>query len=192
MLQKIENYNNALAQLEAAVARYQEAPDDSLYRDGLIQRFEFTVELAWKSIKEYLEDQGMVLSIASPRGILREAFAAGVIADADAWNNILTARSLTSHVYDETAVSIARQICTEFLPRFRRSGGFTKHKRTPQIRRCLRIWPEWPKGGKLYDRTGETAQPRKGGEAEGPDAAGASFRAVAMPDNSRWEAAQCR
>jgi len=117
MLQKIENYNNALAQLETAVARYQEASDDSLYRDGLIQRFEFTVELAWKSIKEYLEDQGMVLSIASPRGILREAFAAGVIADADAWNNILTARNLTSYVYDEaTAVSIARQICTEFLP----------------------------------------------------------------------------
>ena len=117
MLQKIENYNNALAQLEAAVARYQEASDDSLYRDGLIQRFEFTVELAWNSIKEYREDQGMVLSIASPRGILREAFAAGVIADADAWNNILTARNLTSHVYDEaTAVSIAQQICTEFLP----------------------------------------------------------------------------
>ena len=117
MLQKIENYNNALAQLETAVARYQDVSDDSLYRDGLIQRFEFTVELAWKSIKEYLEDQGMVLSIASPRGILREAFAAGVIADADAWNNILTARNLTSHVYDEaTAVSIARQICTEFLP----------------------------------------------------------------------------
>ena len=116
MLQKIENYKRALAQLVEAVDRYQQSPKDTLYRDGLIQRFEFTVELAWKSMKEYLEDQGMVLSIASPRGILKEAYAAGVLDDADHWNKILTARNLTSHVYDEeTAANIARQICTEFL-----------------------------------------------------------------------------
>ncbi|WP_298032110.1 nucleotidyltransferase substrate binding protein [uncultured Dysosmobacter sp.] len=116
MLQKMENYKHALAQLEEAVERYQKTPEDALYRDGLIQRFEFTVELAWKSIKEYLEDQGMVLSIASPRGILKEAFSAGVLDDAQQWNDILTARNLTSHVYDEaTAVGIARKICTEFL-----------------------------------------------------------------------------
>ena len=116
MLQKMNNYKNALAQLEAAVARYQAAPEDTLYRDGLIQRFEFTVELAWKSLKEYLEDQGMVLSIASPRGILKEAFAAGEIQDSAAWNEILTARNLTSHVYDEaTANAIASQICAGFL-----------------------------------------------------------------------------
>lgn len=120
MLQKVENYKNALTQLEEAVERYQKMPEDSLYRDGLIQRFEFTVELAWKSIKEYLEDQGVVLSIASPRGILKEAFAAGVLDDGDLWNNILTARNLTSHVYDEaTAAGIAQQICTEFLPPLR-------------------------------------------------------------------------
>lgn len=116
MLQKMKNYKNALAQLEDAIDRYQASPMDTLYRDGLIQRFEFTVELAWKSIKEYLEDQGMVLSIASPRGILKEAFAVGVIQDSVAWNEILTARNLTSHVYDEsTANAIAHQICADFL-----------------------------------------------------------------------------
>lgn len=116
-MQKIENYKSALAQLELAVRVFTDKPGDALYRDGLIQRFEFTVELAWKSIKEYLEDQGMVLSIASPRGILKEAFAAGIISDAKQWNDILTARNLTSHVYDEeTAERIARQICTDFLP----------------------------------------------------------------------------
>ena len=52
MLQKIEHYISALAQLEQAVAIYQKSQQDALYRDGLIQRFEFTVELAWKSIKE--------------------------------------------------------------------------------------------------------------------------------------------
>ena len=79
MLQKIEHYISALAQLEQAVAIYQKSQQDALYRDGLIQRFEFTVELAWKSIKEYLEDQGSTTPIATPRAVLKEAFAAGVI-----------------------------------------------------------------------------------------------------------------
>lgn len=124
-MQKIENYKSALAQLELAIHAYTEKPGDALYRDGLIQRFEFTVELAWKSLKEYLEDQGMVLSIASPRGILKEAFAAGVISDAEQWNNILTARNLTSHVYEEeTAEQIARQICADFLPTLKKLRDF--------------------------------------------------------------------
>ena len=114
-MQKIENYKSALAQLEQAIHFYSAESQDALYRDGLIQRFEFTVELAWKSLKEYLEDQGMVVGIASPRGILKEAFAAGIIDDADVWNEILTARNTTSHIYDEaTAIRIAQQICTQF------------------------------------------------------------------------------
>ena len=98
MLQKIEHYISALAQLEQAVAIYQKSQPDALYRDGLIQRFEFTVELAWKSIKEYLEDQGSTTPIATPRAVLKEAFAAGIIQDADEWNKIITARNITSHV----------------------------------------------------------------------------------------------
>lgn len=120
MLQKIENYKHAFAQLEDAVRRYFASPQDTLYRDGLIQRFEFTVELAWKSLREYLEDQGVVLAVSSPRAVLKEAYAVGVIDDADAWNAILTARNLTSHVYDEaTAAEIARQICEDFMPALR-------------------------------------------------------------------------
>lgn len=117
MLQKIEHYNSALSQLEQAVAIYQKSHQDALYRDGLIQRFEFTVELAWKSLKEYLEDQGSVIAISSPRAILKEAYAAGIILDGEGWNRILTARNITSHVYDEkTAIDVADQISNEFLP----------------------------------------------------------------------------
>lgn len=98
MLQKIENYNSALAQLEQAVAIYQKSQQDALYRDGLIQRFEFTVELSWKSLKEYLEDQGFVLAASSPRAVLKDAYAAGVIQDAERWNRILTARQIHSYM----------------------------------------------------------------------------------------------
>lgn len=125
MLQKIENYHHALAQLAEAVQIYTADPGDALYRDGLIQRFEFTVELAWKSLKEYLEDQGAVLGIASPRGVLKEAYAAGIITDAETWNRIIEARNITSHVYDEkTAQTVADQIAREFLPVLQKLGAF--------------------------------------------------------------------
>ena len=125
MLQKIENYHHAVVQLEEAVQIYCVHPDDDLYRDGLIQRFEFTVELAWKSIKEYLEDQGSTTPIATPRAVLKEAFAAGVIQDAEEWNKIITARNITSHVYDEkTAEDVAAQICNDFLPLLKALGKF--------------------------------------------------------------------
>ena len=125
MLQKIENYNSALAQLEQAVAIYQKSQQDALYRDGLIQRFEFTVELSWKSLKVYLEDQGFVLAASSPRAVLKDAYAAGVIQDAERWNRILTARNITSHVYDEkTADGVAAQICNDFLPVLQALGRF--------------------------------------------------------------------
>ena len=122
---RIEHYSSALAQLEQAVVIYQKSQQDALYRDGLIQRFEFTVELAWKSIKEYLEDQGSTTPIATPRAVLKEAFAAGIIQDADEWNKIITARNITSHVYDEkTAEDVASQICNDFLPLLKALGEF--------------------------------------------------------------------
>ena len=116
MLQKVENYQNALRRLEEAIARYQAAPNDTLYRDGLIQRFEFTFELAWKSLKEYMEDQGMVLTIVSPRSVLKEAYAAGIIDNPDIWNEAVDSRNLMSHIYDEeTAISIADRVSSEFI-----------------------------------------------------------------------------
>lgn len=115
-MKKCENYCRAVGQLGEAAAAYQHKPQDTLYRDGLIQRFEFSVELAWKSAKEYLEDQGMTLAVATPRAVLKEAYAAGLIQDEAVWNAILTARNITSHVYEEeTAVEIAEKICGKFL-----------------------------------------------------------------------------
>ena len=64
-----------------------------------------------------MEDQGSTIPFSSPRAILKEAFAAGMIVDAKGWNDVLTARNITSHVYDEkTAIGVADQICNEFLP----------------------------------------------------------------------------
>lgn len=116
MRQKIENYQNAVERLKEAIARYQAMPKDTLYRDGLIQRFEFTFELAWKSLREFMEDQGLVLTIISPRSVLKEAYAMGIIDDAAIWNEAVDSRNLMSHIYDEeTAAAIADRIVTELI-----------------------------------------------------------------------------
>ena len=73
----------------------------------------------------YLEDQGSTTPIATPRTVLKEAFAAGVIQDAEEWNKIITARNITSHVYDEkTAEDVAAQICNDFFPLLKALGKF--------------------------------------------------------------------
>ena len=124
MKTKRDNFVNAAHRLAEAVTDYRNIRNDTV-RDGMIQRFEFTVELAWKSIKEYLEDQGSTTPIATPRAVLKEAFAAGVIQDAEEWNKIITARNITSHVYDEkTAEDVAAQICNDFLPLLKALGKF--------------------------------------------------------------------
>lgn len=124
-MNKIENYHRAVEQLAQAVKAFQSAPDDTLYRDGLIQRFEFTFELAWKSAREYLQDQGIVVPVATPRAVFKQAYTVGLLDAQEPWLHILDARNLTSHVYDEeAAIDVANLICTEFLPVFQQLEHF--------------------------------------------------------------------
>ena len=105
MLQKIENYKRALAQLDEAVKRCQQFPEDTLYRDGLIYRFKFTLELAWEVLWAYMEDQGSTLDIVLPKPALKVAYAAGLIDVAQVWLDMLTSRNIISHVYDDAQAS---------------------------------------------------------------------------------------
>ena len=115
-MNRAQNYLRACDRLSEAVRELSGEPGDELRRDGLIQRFEFTFELAWKSLKEYLEAQGYA-ELTTPRAVLREAFAARLIDDEAAWLAMLDARNRTSHIYDEgAAAEIAGQICADFLP----------------------------------------------------------------------------
>ena len=97
---------------------YGERPSTTV-RDGVIQRFEFCAELAWKALREYLLDQGFT-ELNSPKAVLRQAFAAGLVEDDAAWTGLLNDRNLTSHVYDEAmAASIFAKISVSYLPLFR-------------------------------------------------------------------------
>ena len=96
---KAVNFQKAVQRLQETIKEYEETKSDSV-RDGGIQRFEFCMELAWKTTREYLLDQGFV-DINSPKAVMREAYAYGILNDEAVWINALTDRNLTSHLYDE-------------------------------------------------------------------------------------------
>lgn len=97
--QRFESFGRALALLEEALSRGPTALNP-LEKEGVIQRFEYTLELAWKTIKDYLEQGGIVLAAATPRQVIKEAFAAKVPADGQTWIDMIDHRNLLSHTYD--------------------------------------------------------------------------------------------
>lgn len=116
---KKENFLRAVKRLEEAVKLCQENPCD-FYYDALIQRFEFSTELAWKTCKEHLQELGYT-EINGPKPAMREAFSAGLIEEDEIWISILTDRNLTSHIYDEeTAREIALRVMGDYVGVFRK------------------------------------------------------------------------
>jgi nucleotidyltransferase substrate binding protein (TIGR01987 family) len=98
--QRFTNLAQAYRLLEEALDRGT-ANLNQLEREGLTQRFEFTFELAWKTLKDYLDESGMALPIATPREVIKTAFAANIIDDGPLWLSMLDHRYLLSHSYDE-------------------------------------------------------------------------------------------
>jgi nucleotidyltransferase substrate binding protein (TIGR01987 family) len=106
-LQRFINFKKTFRQLKDAVE--MEGYTD-LEREGLIQRFENTYDLAWKTMKDFLENKGYTNIIGS-KDATREAFQAGLIIDGEAWMEMLESRNLTSHTYDEeTAEKISEKV----------------------------------------------------------------------------------
>ena len=92
---KRERFEQALKQLQKALAE----PKSEYIRDAVIQRFEFTYELAWNMLKTYLKTQD--IEVLSPKETLKIAFQQGLLEDASAWSELHLKCNLTSHTYDE-------------------------------------------------------------------------------------------
>jgi len=115
---KLSNFRNALQRLKEAATELQQRSASDVVRDGVIQRFEFTYELAWKSTKEYLEDIGIVDKL-SPKAVIKEAYAQKIILDEQNWLLMLQDRNMTSHVYkEEMAQEIAERITVHYINEF--------------------------------------------------------------------------
>jgi len=116
--QRFDNYLKAFQTLRRAVELAAQRDLSELEQQGLVQVFELTHELAWKVLKDYLEEQGFAGIIGS-KNATREAFKNGLIEDGEAWMEMIKARNLSSHTYNpETAEELVEGILARFYPAF--------------------------------------------------------------------------
>ena len=108
--QRFQNFTKALYQLEEGVSIHNPS---ELEKQGVIQRFEFTFELSWKVIKDYLESKG--LDIQFPRDVIKNAYQTNIIQYGQEWITMLEKRNLLSHTYDERVAEEAySNICAKY------------------------------------------------------------------------------
>lgn len=87
-----------------------------LEKEGIIQRFEYTLELAWKVLKDKMESDGHILESYSPKKVIKEAFKNKYIEDVDTWLDMINDRNQLSHVYSfEIFNDVIQQIQTKYL-----------------------------------------------------------------------------
>jgi len=117
-IQRFNHFLKALLQLKEAVELAQQRPLSKLEEQGLIQAFEFTHELAWNTLKDFLENRG-VQDLYGSKDATRAAFKAGLIENGEAWMDMIQSRNLTSHTYNEaTAAQIVSAIRNTYFAEF--------------------------------------------------------------------------
>lgn len=117
--QRFSNYQKALGNLEKAVILANNRPLSELEEQGLIQAFEFTHELAWKTLKDYLHFKGAA-QVHGSRDATREAFQLGLIEDGEVWMDMIKRRNETSHTYNaDVASAIAKAVIGRYFNVFK-------------------------------------------------------------------------
>ena len=97
--QRFQNFDRAFVLLRDAMEKGPSSLNQ-LEKEGVIQRFEYCFELAWKTVKDYLEESGFVFATITPRQVLKDAFAAKILSDGQTWIDMLDHRNLLSHTYN--------------------------------------------------------------------------------------------
>ena len=106
-----QNLINATNRLKEALNE----KENDLMIDAVLHRYEFTFELAWKTLKDYLEYLGIAMNTGSPREVIKESYAHGLISDGEEWIKMRLARNSLSHLYDEET---SRQLYSEIKDKF--------------------------------------------------------------------------
>ena len=117
-LQRFQNFERALLQLERAVELSRQRELSELERQGVLHVFEFTHELAWNVMKDFLEESGQS-GIYESRDATRSALAAGLIQNGDLWMRMIASRNQTTHTYNEESLEdICAAIVNEYAGAF--------------------------------------------------------------------------
>ncbi len=101
--QRFENFDKAFKRLDSAISSFQSL--SVLEKEGMVQRFEYTFELAWKTLKDYLEAEEV--DARFPRDVIKAAFHYGVIEDGEAWMDMLEKRNHLAHTCNEEHFNFA-------------------------------------------------------------------------------------
>ena len=121
--QRFENFEKAFIQLEKGVRAFDKL--DDIGKEGLIQRFEYSLELAWKTLKDYLESKGTIAKF--PRDVIKIAFQNDLINDGEIWMKMLKDRILMAHTYDENNFNTALvNIITLYFGEIKNAYNFLK------------------------------------------------------------------
>ncbi|MBI3511045.1 MAG: nucleotidyltransferase substrate binding protein [Bacteroidetes bacterium] len=124
-LQRLQNFEKAFLFFEEAVAKKTFTPIEV---GGLVQSFEFTFELGWKTVKDFLYEQGIKTDF--PKQAIKEGFATQVITDGHTWIEMLEKRNELSHTYNaEVAKNAVAIITTKYYPAIRQVYQYLKNKR---------------------------------------------------------------
>ena len=114
-IQRLDNYEKAFSVLERISLIKEERELTEAEQMGLIQAFEFSYELAWKLMKDFLYSKGFIDLIGSKDSI-RQAFSSGIIENGEIWMNMIDSRNDTSHTYDEvTAARVVSDVSNSYI-----------------------------------------------------------------------------
>ena len=103
--QRFDNLQRAYQRLRWALEIHQQDPDNDLIRMAVIKAYEFTFELSWKTLKDFLAYNGIDAKL--PREVLKQAFATGLVINGQLWIDMLEERNLMAHTYDDARARIA-------------------------------------------------------------------------------------
>ncbi len=110
--QRFANFEKARQKFHYALKAFRKDANNELYRMALIQTFEFTYELGWKTMKDFLRYEG-VDKVSLPRDVIKQGFHYQIIEDGQAWMNMLDDRNLMAHAYDERKAERAVEHITQ-------------------------------------------------------------------------------
>ena len=112
--QRFDNLQSAYQRLQHAIEVNEQTPDNDLIQMALIKAFEMTFELSWKTMKDYLNYNG--IDVKLPREVIKQAFANDIITDGQLWMDMLEDRNLMAHTYDEArAIKAVNHICQHYI-----------------------------------------------------------------------------
>ena len=114
-IQRFNHFSKAFTQLNEAIELSKNRKLSKLEEQGLIHTFEYTHELAWNTLKDFLEERG-VQKMYGSKDVTREAFKAGLIENSEIWMRMIESRNLTSHTYnEEIATAIVSSIINSYF-----------------------------------------------------------------------------